>query len=210
VKLGRAGWREAELVVVDVETTGLNHREDRVISYGAVPISGGRIVAGGAVYGLVNPGRRLGPESVRIHGILEDDLADAPSGAEAFAPLAAAMRDREPVGHAAWVERAFLSRPLRANGVRLRRHMLDTGALYRLHEIDLHGRDPGLPSLETMATALGLPIHRPHHALGDALTTAQAFLALATHFEQRGRQTLRGLRSAQAMVDSHRRLHPHG
>jgi DNA polymerase-3 subunit epsilon len=40
------------------------------------------------------------------------------------------------------------------------------------------------PGLGDLARSLGLPVHRPHHADGDALTTAQAFLALATHLER--------------------------
>jgi DNA polymerase III epsilon subunit-like protein len=37
-------------------------------------------------------------------------------------------------------------------------------------------------------------VHRPHHAGGDALTTAQVFLALATHLEAfEGSLTLRSL-----------------
>jgi DNA polymerase III epsilon subunit-like protein len=39
------------------------------------------------------------------------------------------------------------------------------------------------PGLADLARSLGLPVHRPHHADGDALTTAQAFLALATHLD---------------------------
>jgi DNA polymerase III subunit epsilon len=31
-----------------------------------------------------------------------------------------------------------------------------------------------------VTSVLGLPLHRPHEASGDALTTAQAFVALAT------------------------------
>ncbi|MGZ5333156.1 MAG: hypothetical protein ACXWD7_04540, partial [Solirubrobacterales bacterium] len=37
--------------------------------------------------------------------------------------------------------------------------------------------------LSQLARSLGLPVHRPHHADGDALTTAQAFVALAVHLE---------------------------
>jgi DNA polymerase III epsilon subunit-like protein len=36
-------------------------------------------------------------------------------------------------------------------------------------------------------------VHRPHHADGDALTTAQAFIALATHLEAFGSVTLGSL-----------------
>jgi DNA polymerase-3 subunit epsilon len=41
-------------------------------------------------------------------------------------------------------------------------------------------------SLEYAATELGLPVHSPHHALGDAVTTAGLFIALAGQLE-RGR-----------------------
>jgi DNA polymerase-3 subunit epsilon len=198
--LGRESWRTADLVVIDVETTGLDLGSDRVISYAAVPVEQGQIRPGGTVYQLVNPGRPLGEESVRIHGILAADLADAPSGKEAFAPLAAAVRGHLPVAHAAWVERAFLGRALRAHRVRLPRRMLDTAALYRLLLIIRDGRDPGPPALRALATELGLPVHAPHHARGDALTTAQAFLALATHLEALGRGSIRSLRSAERII----------
>jgi DNA polymerase-3 subunit epsilon len=50
--------------------------------------------------------------------------------------------------------------------------------------------------LSDMARTLGLPVHRPHHAQGDALTTAQSFVALATHLERFGSQTLGALKRA--------------
>jgi DNA polymerase III subunit epsilon len=37
-----------------------------------------------------------------------------------------------------------------------------------------------LISLSRLAGALGQPAETPHHALGDALTTAKAFVALAS------------------------------
>ena len=40
---------------------------------------------------------------------------------------------------------------------------------------------------------LGLPVHSPHVAEGDALTTAQLFLALATHLDQMEPQTIGSL-----------------
>lgn len=35
------------------------------------------------------------------------------------------------------------------------------------------------PSIEYLTGRLELPVHTPHHALGDALSTAQLFLVLA-------------------------------
>ena len=39
------------------------------------------------------------------------------------------------------------------------------------------------PALEFLARSLNLPVYTPHHALGDAMTTAAVFLALATRIE---------------------------
>jgi len=183
-------------VVVDVETTGLDAEHDRVISFAAVPIDRGRIVAAATLYGLVNPGRSVPAETVVIHGIREADLADAPAAPGALQPLAAALRGRVPVAHAAFVERAFLTGPLRKLGTRLPRHIVDTADLYRLWKLECGEPDPGLTNLGDVAAALGLPAHRRHHAMGDALTTAQCFLVLATHLAAGGRGTVGRLRTA--------------
>jgi DNA polymerase III epsilon subunit-like protein len=50
--------------------------------------------------------------------------------------------------------------------------------------------------VSAVADGLGLPTHRSHSAEGDALTTAQAFLALATHLEGTGRGSVRALAGA--------------
>ncbi len=194
---GRTPWREARLVAIDVEATGLDARSDRVISFGAVPIERGRILAGEAVYGLVNPEREVPAESIVIHGIRPQDLLDAPVMPEALRPLAELVRGAEVIAHAEWVERRFLSAPLRGLDARLPRTLLDTAQIFRLHEVEAGRPDPGVCSLASIAATLGLPAHRPHHALGDALTTAQVFLALATHLERSGQGTLRRLRSAE-------------
>ena len=44
--------------------------------------------------------------------------------------------------------------------------------------------------LSDLARSLGLPVHRPHHADGDALTTAQVFIALANHLDSVQAQTI--------------------
>jgi DNA polymerase III epsilon subunit-like protein len=45
-----------------------------------------------------------------------------------------------------------------------------------------------------LANANGLPVHREHDPLHDALTTAQLFLVLATRLERHGLATLGQLR----------------
>jgi DNA polymerase-3 subunit epsilon len=169
--------------VVDVETTGLDPRTDEVISFAAVRVDAGRVVAGDAVAGLVRPASSPSASSVEIHGLRASDLAAAPSGPEALAPLVTALQGRVPVVHVAWVERAFLTPRLRPLGYAMPRRVVDTALLWRVLCMVRGDGDPGYCALETVAAGLGLPSHRPHEAEGDALTTAQAFLALATHLD---------------------------
>lgn len=193
----RGSWRAARFLAVDIETTGLDARTDEIISFAAVPVEHGRVVSGGAVSGLVRP--RVAPpaESIEIHGLRAADLENAPQPPGALAPLAAELRGRIPIAHAAWVERAFLQRPLEALGGTFSRRCVDTAALWRLLCLDRGEDDPGWCNLGAVAGALGLPSHRPHEAEGDALTTAQVFLGLATHLEAYGRATPAALTAAQ-------------
>jgi DNA polymerase-3 subunit epsilon len=187
---------------VDLEATGLDPRRDAVVAWSAVPVDGGRVVLAGAREGLVRPPGAVPAESIRIHGLRELDLAGAPAPEAAADALMEAMAGRVLVAHAAWVERAFLGKLVRARGARLRGPVIDTSELGRLWLSERDGRAPAKLSLGALAAELGLPAHRPHTAAGDALTTAQAFIALAALL---GDETVRSLASAPQRLDARRR-----
>jgi len=203
----RTSWRAARFIVIDIETTGLDPRADDIVSFGAVPVERGRIVARDALHGLVRPAAPPPARSIEVHGLRADDLAAAPPAATALAPLADALSGRIPVAHMAWVERKFLGPRLRGLGSRLPRRMVDTALLWRLLSIERGEGDPGACDLSMVASELGLPAHRPHEAEGDALTTAQAFLALATHLESHGRGTVSALTGAKWLLRGWRLWH---
>ena len=167
-----------------------------------MPIDAGRVVAGNAVYGLCRNTRPLPEESVLVHGIRTVDLADAPPLDEAIAPLVSVMSGRVLVAHAAWIERSFLAPVLKHLGLRAppahHRHPGPRASCLALER----GPTAGVTSLGDLAHSLGLPVHRPHHALGDALTTAQVFIALATHLDAYSAQTVRSLGQAKRRAQS--------
>jgi DNA polymerase-3 subunit epsilon len=185
-------WREATFSVIDLETTGLDPTSDEIISYATVTVAGGRVSLADARYQLIRPRQMPGGETIRIHGLLESDLADAPPLSEALDGLLEAITGRTLVAHVAAVEKAFLSVALASRGLELRNPIVDTAALAR----GLRRQRGQAPTrretigLSELARTLGLPVHRPHHADGDALTTAQVFLALATHLDAFEPQTV--------------------
>jgi DNA polymerase III subunit epsilon len=198
----RTPWREAAWCAVDLELSGLDPRRHEIISFGAVPIDAGCALLHGAVSGLVRPTRPLSEASIRIHGLRAADLADAPSLEDAIGPLLEAMTGGLLVVHTARIERDFLGAALRGQRLRLRGPLTDTEALGRVWLYERDGTAPAALPLRTLAATLGLPADRPHSALGDALTTAQAFIALASHLDAAGSETVGSLAGARDRLDT--------
>lgn len=172
-------WRNVEYCCIDFETTGLDVDRDSILSYGAVTISGGRIRGSSAVYGLARPDCAISPASTTVHALRSADCADAPSDLETADALRTILSGKLLVAHAAWIERGFLKRYLGLVGGRPSAVVIDTAALARATgwaSVD----GAAEPSLEWLAARQQLPVHTPHHALGDAMTTATVFLALTS------------------------------
>ena len=177
-------WREVNYCAIDLETTGLNFKSDEIISLGATPIESGRIITEANYYREVRPKHLLSPSSIRVHGIRTVDLENAPSVEAVLPEFAERLRGRVIIAHAAWVENAFLKDHMRSMRLDYSKRVIDTAALARSCEVVEVNLDYE-PSLEYLAKTLKLPVYSPHHALGDALTTAVIFLALATELERR-------------------------
>lgn len=186
--------------MVDLELSGLDPRRGEIVSFAALAIEDGRVVLHSAVAGLARPTRPLAAESIRVHGIRAADLAQAPALEVAIAPLLEAMSGRILVAHHAAVEKAFLRRALRGAGVRLRGPVLDTAVLARLWLAERDGVLPPRMELGQLARAHGLPVHAPHTAAGDALTTAQLFLASVSALDARRAETVQSLARARARL----------
>ena len=209
-RLERAGqpspdtpWRQAGWCVVDLELTGLDRR-DQIIAIGAVPIDDGRLTLGRAMYTLARPSRPPQHAAVLVHKLRFTDLADAPPLDEAIDLLLDSLAGRVPVFHTSMVERTFLGRELKRRRARLPADA-DTELLGRLWLRERDGVAPARLSLARLASVLGQPAETPHHALGDALTTAKAFIVLASHLDAGQPQTVGSLQRAEETLRSVRR-----
>ena len=186
-------WREAGLCVLDLETTGLIAPDDEIIAFATMPVDDGRARVGGAHTRLVRPRRMPGADSIRIHGLRKEDLIGAPAMAEVIDELLVALTGRVLVAHVATLEERFLRRAMLAAHISFRNPVIDTYAL----AVEVYERNrvpqPESVRLAALARDLGLPVHRPHDAAGDVLTTVQVFLKLATELDAIEPQTVGSL-----------------
>jgi DNA polymerase-3 subunit epsilon len=178
-----ANWRDVNYCAIDVETTGLDIQKDEIVSFGVAQVHHGRVVTEENLYKEVHPVNAPSLSSVKVHGLRQIDLEIAQPLDLLLPELAAALEGRVVIAHAAWIEYAFLKKHIRKAGNKLSKNMVDTAALARRtgYAPEMNGKEP---SLESLAKRMNLPVYSPHHALGDAMTTAVMFLALATEIER--------------------------
>lgn len=191
-------WRDTHFAVVDVETTGLDAAVSEVLSIGIVDVADGRVQVVSAYYREVRPRVLPAADTVVIHGIRPVDAASGADPDEVGREVVERLRGRVLVAHVAWVERAFLGAWLGPLGWQVPKDIVDTDALARLALARSGGPVmDGHIRLGAAAARYGLPEQGRHQALGDALTTAQLLLALASTADDDGEPTLRDLLSAE-------------
>jgi DNA polymerase-3 subunit epsilon len=183
-------WRAVDLASLDFEATGLSFERDRIISLGVVPIERGRIDVGRAVYELVDPGNvALTGDTVTIHGLRPIDVQGASSADAARETLRRALAGRFLITWYATVEASFLAKLFGTRPTRWLRRSIDVRRLV----VGLLGAEAARLTLEQAAARFDVPVASPHHALDDALVTAQLFLMTASKLGSVGVRTPRDL-----------------
>lgn len=174
------------IVALDCETTGLDPRRDRIVSLATVPIGQGRCLPEAGIDRLINPGRSIPERSSDVHGIVDADVADAPSFPAAFPEIEAALDDAALLGHEIGFDLAMIRRETRlASLAWVPPPALDTLLLYA-------AAVPGSTDLrlEAIAEKLGVTIRGRHTARGDALAAAEIFLQMLPLLARGGTTTL--------------------
>jgi len=185
-------------VVLDLETTGMDLESDRVVSVGAVRLVGGRIRLGDNFAELVNPGRDIPVESIKIHGVKPDQTAGARHASAVFQDFLSFLGSDLLVAHYARFELHFINFTMqRLYGFNLQNLTLDTVALVESLVLPSDpygiGRHKQERSLEALARRFGISQAERHTALGDALLTALIFQQLLARLRSKRRPALRDL-----------------
>ena len=184
-----ASVKDIPFVALDFETTGLNSKTDDIVSVGLVPFTLARIYCKQSKHWVVQPRRNLSESSIVIHGITHNDVDNAPDFDNIIAPLLDALRSKVIVVHYAAIERGFFNSALL---LRLKEHIefmvvdtmeLERRALKAKQGLigQLFNTKLGSLRLNDCRKRYSLPAYEGHHALTDALATAELLQAQLRH-----------------------------
>ena len=152
-----------EYVAFDIETTGLNLKQEAITEIGAVVIKNGEI--GERFQTFVNPNRHLTPEIIALTGITDAMLQNAPQLKEALKSFLDFVGERPLVAHNAEFDIGFIREGCRKVGMEFDPTYVDTLILAQNLLPEL-----GKYKLDIVAEYLQLPAFQHHRASDDAAT----------------------------------------
>ena len=166
--------KESTFVVFDLETTGLinvptNGKMDTITEIGAVKIIGGEIKEKFST--LVNPERKLDEEIVRLTGITDEMVKDAPKISEVIPDFYKFCEGCILVGHNVQFDYRFIQYYGAKEGYIFDQKTYDTIAIAQSFLFLKNYK------LDTLADHYGI-VFNHHRAWDDALTTAKIFIEM--------------------------------
>jgi len=173
-KIIKHSIEETRFVVIDTETTGFQaYSQDEIVSIALLELNGLENT-GREFKTLINPERPIPQTSIEIHGIRDEDVANAPKLIDKLPEIMAFIDDSVLVGHHVNFDIRFLNKRLqKLLGCSLQNPWVDTMLLY----LELTGK-MGHYSLEEVAQAAGVEVSERHTAHGDAMAALKIFVTL--------------------------------
>lgn len=167
--------------VLDVEATGLDIHQDRIISFALIPVENYEMIPAGSFQCLVQQ-KYFDKNSVHIHGLRHSDINDGISEEELLKKIIPILQGTVIVGHHVGFDIAMINKALgRHFGQKLCNPVIDTGQLYKKvfpSQFIYNIYQAPVPSLDDLADQFGLEFPDRHVAMGDAIMTGLIFMQL--------------------------------
>lgn len=192
---------ESRYVVVDVETSGLNLLEDRLISIGAVAVVGGRVMLADSYSAVLQQEKSSNRENILLHGIGGDAQRMGQPAADALLGFLEYMGKDPLVAFHVEFDETMIRRAMRRYlELNFKHAWVDLA--YVMPALN-PSRGAQYHSLDDWVNAFGIRIDARHDAIADALATAQLLqvaLFMARKHAQASFAALRDLDKAQRWV----------
>lgn len=196
----KLSFGQVDFVAFDTELTGLDFKNDAIISIGAVKLRGAAILPAETFYRLVKPECELKRQSVVVHELTHSDLECAEDILDVVGDFVKFAGNAVLIGHFIHIDLNFVNKVLRQNfGVSLKNPAVDTATLHDwLYENDSHfaRHYRGMTTksdLFSMARKYGVEGGKSHNAFSDAYITAQLFQRFVPFLPACGVKTLKDL-----------------
>ncbi|MDF2838523.1 MAG: PolC-type polymerase [Evtepia sp.] len=173
------GSFDAPIVAFDIETTGLNPKRDRLTEIGAVILENGQVMKKFQTF--VNPDCPIPQEIVRLTGITDEMVEDAPSQEEAIRAFLDFAGNYPLAAHNADFDMGFMKEGCARYGMPFSLSSIDTLAMAQNLLPDL-----GRYKLNLVARHLDLPDFNHHRASDDAITVAYMLLPFFRMLKEQG------------------------
>ena len=175
-------FEQTRYLVIDMEMTGLDAEEDAIISAGTVMISDGRIQLGSAEHHYFSPTSIMAEDvapTAHIHMITDQQREREGEPLQHWlADLSGRLLADAWVFHYAQVDMPFLKINARRFGIKLPRVRVCDTVVFELQKHErAHLESYAQLNLGSCRKRYGLPQYRQHHALSDAIGTAELWLA---------------------------------
>ena len=174
---------DTEYVAFDVETTGLNAKEDRLIEIGACIFKGSEKIDEFDTF--VDPKMHIPSEITQLTGITDEMVKDAPSDAEAVQSFIEFCGGRPVIAHNAHFDMSFINYACQRNEIDFSPVVLDTLPMAKalLPELKKY-------KLDVVSDHLKLPKFNHHRACDDAAVVWRIMDKFIPLFEAMGARTI--------------------
>lgn len=170
--------RLCDTLVLDFETSGFDSQVDQVLSMGWVAIRHGQVQLKTAQHLLIANHHKVNPEAAKVHHLLPERLSQqGVDMALAFSELLLAMQGKVVVAHGCVIEKSFIQHYL------LRHYGIERLPILWVDTLKIEQKRQALRKdrpdfrLAAVRKRYGLPEYMAHHALVDAVGTAELYLA---------------------------------
>lgn len=189
------------LIVLDVETTGLDYQRERIIEFAAVKLVNGEITE--EYETLINPEQEIRQSSINIHGITADMVADAPTETEAMPAILEFIGDYPIVGHNVIFDYNFLRKAARRlDGRMIKNRRIDSQLYFRevFPEEPSHG-------LVALMNRFNVEFDTHHRAMADTKGLALAFPKLEQLYDEKNAWQIAQMDNIEYLFERYLRMH---